>query len=54
MMMLDDDENEDENDDEDEDEDDNAKSEVEDGKVEERRRGPESISGCKLAEQERP
>ena len=39
---------------EDEDEDANAEDEVEDEKVEEWRKGPKSISGCKLAGQERP
>ena len=39
---------------EDEDEDDNGEDEVEDEKVEEGQKGPKSISGCKLAGQERP
>ena len=48
---VDDDDDEEE---EDEDEDDYAEDEVDDGKVEEGRKGPKSNSGCKLAGQERP
>ena len=39
---------------EDEDEDHNAEDEVIDEHLEERRKGPKSISGCKLAGQQRP